>query len=77
VAFDLDQLAWVPARASLRVRPFDTDQLADALDALAQDDARRARMGRAGRVAATDHSWDLIVDRYRELINGPRYVTTP
>ncbi|HUG37116.1 MAG TPA: glycosyltransferase family 4 protein [Candidatus Limnocylindrales bacterium] len=52
----------------LLVEADDPEALAEAMATLDADEALRAKLGAAGREAAsTEHSWDRVVERYRGL----------
>jgi phosphatidylinositol alpha-mannosyltransferase len=68
LVFDLPQLTWIPDDAAIRLPAFDVVALAAALQRLAGDRELRARLGRAGRQAATAHGWDRVAQRYEALI---------
>ena len=53
------------------VPPDDAEALADALDALAADPARRADLGARGRrFACAHHSWDRIAAALEPILEG-------
>jgi glycosyltransferase involved in cell wall biosynthesis len=59
----------------LLVPPRDADRLAEAIEQLAEDPETRGRMGRAARARALDRFdertvTDMIVERYRSLLDG-------
>lgn len=64
--------ALVDGATGLLVAPHDAEEMAAALGSLLADDARRAGMGRAGRLDAVRRSWsaatDVLEDAYREAI---------
>jgi glycosyltransferase involved in cell wall biosynthesis len=73
VHFDLPTLDWMSG--DVRVRPFDTEDLAAALGELAADPDRRAGLGRAARAAAREFGRDVAAVRYltlaRQLLGAP------
>lgn len=59
----------VDERCGLRVPASDHGQLAQAIVALLQDDAGRARMGSHARMHVEQHySWDVVAERYSRLL---------
>jgi glycosyltransferase involved in cell wall biosynthesis len=53
------------------VAPKDVDAVRDAIARLIADDALRTRMGEAARVrAASEFSYDVLVDRLRPVAAG-------
>jgi glycosyltransferase involved in cell wall biosynthesis len=56
------------------VPPGDIEQFASCLERLATGPELRARMGRAGRIAASAHDWDSVMQsllgHYREVLAG-------
>jgi glycosyltransferase involved in cell wall biosynthesis len=59
-------------RCGVVVQPEDPVFLAQAIESLAADPARRNKMGRAGRVLVErEYSWSTIVDRWLEEIELP------
>ena len=68
IIFGIDELAWVPDTACLKVKPFDTRQLAEAVRTLANDPARARSLGLAGKAFARNFSWESIAARYEEFI---------
>ncbi len=56
----------------LLARPHDPESLADAVESLLRDEARRARMGRAALQTAASYRWDAVnnrlVDSYLETL---------
>ncbi|MBB0229061.1 glycosyltransferase family 4 protein, partial [Streptomyces calidiresistens] len=61
-------------RTGLLVRPGDAGALREAVVALRDDPARRARLAAAGAAAVADRSWEAIGDRlldhYREVLRA-------
>ena len=73
IASDLDSVRWLAkgADALTLVPPDDAGALADALDALAADPARRADLGERGRrFACAHHSWDRIAAALAPVLEG-------
>jgi phosphatidyl-myo-inositol alpha-mannosyltransferase len=70
VHFDLPQLKWIGEDAAIRVPAFDVDALGRALRELAGDPARRERLGRCGYARSRDHDWDVLGDRYRDMVES-------
>ena len=73
VASDLDSVRWLAKQADALtlVPPDDAGALADALDALAADPARRADLGARGRrFACAHHSWDRIAAALEPILEG-------
>ena len=68
IHFDLPQLRWT-AGGAVRVAPFDDSALAREMDRLATDVNARYLLGCAARGVAESHRWDVVVDRYRELVS--------
>jgi glycosyltransferase involved in cell wall biosynthesis len=68
VCFDLPRLAWIRADCAVRVPAFDVSALGRAMRALAADPAHRAALGRRAYELSGDYDWDLIGDRYRDLV---------
>lgn len=79
VASDIDGYRWVvdPGVEGLLVPPKSPRHLAEALIALAQDPARRKKMGAAGRAKALTYSWQKVVDqlepKYQELAEKKKH----
>lgn len=63
VLFNLPQLAWVPSRASVKVKCFDTDEYAQALTRFINNKAERQAIGEAGYQFAKGNTWDEIAKR--------------
>lgn len=71
VASALGQIPVALLGCGLLVPPSDTAALARAIDALAQDPARRADLGAQARRAAEErHSWAGVVGRVLELVEA-------
>jgi phosphatidyl-myo-inositol alpha-mannosyltransferase len=68
VCFDLPQLGWINADCAVRVPPFDVAGMGQALQDLAADPAHRADLGRQGRILSRDYDWDVLGERYREVV---------
>lgn len=68
VHFDLPQLRWISDDATIRVPAFDVDGLGRAMRELAGDAALRESLGRAGYALAHKHDWDVLGDRYRDMV---------
>jgi len=78
VHFGLPELAWIPEDAGVKVRPFDTGALAEAIEQLSRDVATRDRLGRNARAYAERHLAAASEDAYAALVaeilgrRGPR-----
>jgi phosphatidylinositol alpha-mannosyltransferase len=68
VCFDLPQLDWIAADCAVRVPCFDVDALRRALHELAAEPAHRAALGRRAYALSREYDWEVIADRYRELV---------
>jgi glycosyltransferase involved in cell wall biosynthesis len=79
VCFDLPQLDWITSDCAVRVAPFDIAALGRAIVDLAADAARRAAIGRRAYASSSQYDWDVVADRYREVVamtlNGPLRTT--
>jgi phosphatidyl-myo-inositol alpha-mannosyltransferase len=68
VASDIPGFAAVATQdAAVLVPPGDERALADAVCGLLADEDRRVEMGRAGRAAAEQYSWDGIAERLEKI----------
>jgi glycosyltransferase involved in cell wall biosynthesis len=70
VCFDLPQLSWISADCAIRIPPFDVAGLGRALQHLAADPAHRADLGRRGRALSRDYDWDVVAERYRDVVEA-------
>jgi glycosyltransferase involved in cell wall biosynthesis len=80
VASDLASVRWLagPADALTLVPPDDPAALADALDALAGDPARRADLGARGRrFVCAHHSWDRLAAALAPALEGRTATRAP
>ncbi|WP_432830059.1 glycosyltransferase family 4 protein [Dactylosporangium sp. CA-092794] len=68
VCFDLPQLDWIASDCALRVPPFDIAALGKAIVTLAADATQRAAIGRRAYALGGNYDWDVITDRYREVV---------
>lgn len=70
VCFDLPQLGWISADCAVRVPPFDVAGMGQALQHLAADPVHRANLGRRGRSLSRDYDWDVLAERYRDVVQA-------
>ncbi len=68
LAFDIEGFKWITREASVKVKPFDVNQLASAMQALAEDKNLRDRLGLYGRKEAEKYSWDAAAEKYKSFI---------
>ncbi len=68
VCFDIEGLRWVSNKASIKVKPFDTDEFASSLELIALDRKIRQQLGDFGYNYAKKYTWDKIAQRYSNLI---------
>ncbi|HET6484446.1 MAG TPA: glycosyltransferase family 4 protein, partial [Actinoplanes sp.] len=68
VHFDLPQLTWIGDDCAIVVPAYDVDALGRAMRDLAGDPARRESLGRRGYTRSLDHDWDVLGDRYRNVL---------
>lgn len=65
--FGIPELADVPDSCCLKVAPFDTTALGQAMLELSRDTMRRQRLGEAAKVFARQFDWDQLARRYEDF----------
>ncbi len=70
VCFDLPQLSWIGADCAVRVPPFDVTGFGLALQGLTADPVHRADLGRRGRRLSADYDWDVLAERYHDVVEA-------
>lgn len=70
LSFDIEGFKWVPKSCSIKVKPLDIKQLADAMVKLSVDKSLNESMGKASREFVKRYSWDTISLQYEDFINS-------
>jgi glycosyltransferase involved in cell wall biosynthesis len=68
VAFAIPELAELPDECVVKVAPFDTAALGQAMVELSRDSSRRARMGQAAKDFVRRFDWDDLARRYEDFL---------
>lgn len=69
VCFDIPQLKWIPKGCSLKVRPFDTEELATSILKIVENINLRKKMVRTCLEVVKKYSWENIYQKYEGFIN--------
>lgn len=68
IAFDINGLKGIPENIAIKIRPFDVNQLSQAMDKLAIHPRLSVKLGVSGRRFAAKYTWDDIAQEYKKLI---------
>jgi glycosyltransferase involved in cell wall biosynthesis len=70
IVFNLENLKWISPECAIKVKPFDEDELARAIEKLIIDPELRMKMGDKAWEFSKDFSWDSIGKKYLDYINN-------
>lgn len=70
IVFDLENLKWIPDDCAIKVKPFDVDELARAMEKLIIDTDLRKKMGDRAWEFSKNYSWDAVADKYKDYIDN-------
>ena len=68
VTFNIEGLQWLPQDGVVQSPAFDTDDLAQQIQALEQNDQKRLAMGKANMSAVAKYGWNQVIPRYKAVI---------
>lgn len=69
IVFDLENLKWIPDDCAIKVKPFDVDGLAKAMEKLMTDSDLRKKMGDRAWELSKNYSWDRVAYEYKNYID--------
>lgn len=70
VCFDIPGLAWIPERSALKVPPFDSYKLGEAIRLVAEDPGLRSLLSAEGRRVAESYNWGKTADAYKRYLRS-------
>lgn len=70
ICFDIEDLSYLPARASMKIRPFDQIHFNQGVERLDKDKALRLVLGSNAREFARNFSWDTVAKSHERLYNS-------
>jgi len=68
VCFSIDGLQWIPAKAAIKVKPFDIKQLTKSIVKVVSDTKYSQQMIKEGNTYAKQFTWDFIAKQYDKYI---------
>jgi glycosyltransferase involved in cell wall biosynthesis len=69
VNFAIEGLSWIPAKAVIKVKPFDTNAFSEAFSKIVSDRTMSESMMIEGNIYAKNHTWDAIATVYTDYID--------
>lgn len=68
IIFDIRGVKWIPSDAIVRVPPFDTTKLAEAIVSLVQNNELRQRLSKRAYAVSQQYDWSVIAKNYETYI---------
>lgn len=70
ICFDIEGLRWVPSTASVKVKPFSTDDLAKHIDKVSKSKSELYKMSKAGSTYARNFTWEKVLREYTNYLKS-------
>jgi len=70
IFFDIPQLSWIPQNASIKVKSFDTEKYATALNKLYKNEKLRQRLGKNAQKFVNNKDWGGVSKKIEGFINS-------